>query len=61
MADESGNLFWRDGERNFNDPMAYAADLVVVETEALVPVGAIAPEMVMVPGLFVDRIVGPSS
>lgn len=61
MADESGNLFWRDGERNFNDPMAYAADLVVVETQELVPVGSIAPEMVMVPGLFVDRIVGPAS
>jgi 3-oxoacid CoA-transferase A subunit len=60
MADEAGNLFWRDGERNFNDPMACAADLVVVETDELVEPGTIPPELVMVPGLFVDRLVGPS-
>ncbi len=57
VADLGGNLTWRDGERNMNDPMAYAADLVIVQTSELTDVGGIAPELVMVPGLMVDRIV----
>lgn len=57
MADRSGNLSWTDGERNVNEVMAYAADLVVVQTNNLYEVGALAPEHVMAPGLVVDRIV----
>ena len=57
VADLAGNLTWRDGERNVNDPMAYAAALVIVEAAELTDVGGIAPELVMVPGLVVDRIV----
>lgn len=30
VADLAGKLTWRDGERNMNDPMTYAADLVMV-------------------------------
>lgn len=60
LADTRGNLFWRDGERNFNEPMAYAADLVVVEAFDLVEAGWIEPEIVMAPALVVDRIVAPA-
>lgn len=57
VADLAGNLTWRDGERNANEVMAYAADLVVVEADEIYEVGWIAPEHVMVPGLVVDRLV----
>ena len=60
IADPSGNLAWLDGERNFNDPMSYAADLVVVEAFEMYEVGWLPAEQVMVPGLVVDRIVPPN-
>jgi 3-oxoacid CoA-transferase A subunit len=59
VADPLGNLAWRDGERNFNDPMAYAADLVVAEAFEMYEVGWLPPEHVMVPGLVVDRVLPP--
>lgn len=59
IADPRGNLAWTDGERNFNDPMSSAADLVVVEAFEMYEVGWLPPEQVMVPGLVVDRIVAP--
>lgn len=61
QADRSGNLTWTDGERNVNEAVSYAADLVVVETNNLSEVGAVMPEHVMVPGFVVDRIVDVSS
>lgn len=57
IADRSGNLTWSGGERNFNEAMAYAADLVVVEATELFEVGWLPAEHVMVPGLVVDRVV----
>lgn len=60
-ADPEGNLTWRDGERNFNEAMAYAADLVVVEAFEMYEVGWLPAEHVMVPGLVVDRVVAPST
>ncbi|MFT7599416.1 MAG: 3-oxoacid CoA-transferase A subunit [Acidimicrobiales bacterium] len=59
IADPLGNLSWRDGERNFNEPMAYAADLVVVEAFEMYDVGWLPAEHVMVPGLVVDRVIAP--
>jgi len=59
IADPLGNLAWRDGERNFNEPMAYAADLVVVEAFEMYDVGWLPAEHVMVPGLVVDRVLPP--
>ncbi len=61
MADLAGNLAWRDGERNANEVMAYAADLVVVEADEIYEVGWFAPEHVMVPGLVVDRLVASAA
>jgi 3-oxoacid CoA-transferase subunit A len=56
-ADRFGNLrFWRTG-RNFNPVMATAAKTTIVETDELVANGAIDPDDVHLPGLFVHRIV----
>jgi 3-oxoadipate CoA-transferase alpha subunit len=56
-ADELGNLSYRLAARNFNPIMAMAADTTIAEVEELVPVGAIEPENVITPAIFVHRIV----
>ena len=56
-VDRLGNVWYRGTTRNFNPVMATAADLVIVEAEHLVEVGAIAPENVVTPGVLVDLIV----
>ena len=55
--DTAGNIWYRGGTSNFNIVMATAADLVIAEARDIVDVGAIAPEDVRTPGLFVDYIV----
>ena len=55
-ADVYGNLrFWRTS-RNFAPAMAMAARMTVVETTDLVPLGAIDPDDVHLPGAFVHRV-----
>jgi 3-oxoadipate CoA-transferase alpha subunit len=56
-ADGMGNLTYRLAARNFNPIMAMAAKTTIVETEEVVPVGAIEPENVITPAIFVHRIV----
>jgi 3-oxoacid CoA-transferase subunit A len=56
-ADASGNLVYRKTARNFNPMAATCAKVTVAEVEDLVPVGAIDPDQVHTPGIFVDRIV----
>jgi 3-oxoadipate CoA-transferase, alpha subunit len=56
-ADALGNLIYRLAARNFNPIMAMAAKTTIVEVEEIVPVGAIEPENVMTPAIFVHRIV----
>lgn len=56
-ADPHGNLQFRKTARNFNPVMATAAKVTVVEAEELVEVGAIDPDCVHTPGIFVQRIV----
>jgi 3-oxoacid CoA-transferase len=56
-ADEAGNLVYRLTEQNFNRAMATAADLVVAEVETIVPVGALDPNEVHTPGVYVDYLV----
>ncbi len=56
-ADEAGNAFYEGSTRNFNALMAMAADTVLLEADEIVPVGAIAPEAVMSPGLCVTRMI----
>ena len=56
-CDEAGNCWYKGTMRNFNPVMATAADLVIAETEYVVPVGEIEPENVMTQGIFVDYVV----
>ena len=56
-ADKSGNLQFRYTARNFNPAAAMAGKLCVVEVEEVVETGAIAPDDVHLPGIYVHRIV----
>ena len=57
VSDRFGNVrFWRTA-RNFNPVMASAAKLAIVECDKLVENGAIDPDDVHLPGIFVHRIV----
>jgi 3-oxoacid CoA-transferase subunit A len=56
-ADPHGNLVYRKTARNFNPVVASAGRVTVAEVEELVPLGAIDPDHVHTPGIFVHRIV----
>ena len=56
-ADKAGNLVFRKTARNFNPAAAMAGTACVVEVEQIVEVGAIDPDQVHLPGIYVDRIV----
>ena len=56
-CDEAGNCWYKGTMRNFNTVMATAADLVIAETEYVVPVGEIEPENMHTYGICVDYIV----
>ena len=55
-GDRWGNLIYRMAARNFNPVMATAADYVIAEVEELVELGALPPESVHTPGIFVNAI-----
>ncbi len=57
MADNYGNLVYRKSSRNFNPVMAMAAKTTIAEVENLVQDGALDPNEIMTPGIFVHRIV----
>jgi 3-oxoadipate CoA-transferase alpha subunit len=57
VADEAGNLRFRRSARNFNPVMAMAAGLTIVQVNRIIPVGALDPDDVHLPGVFVDRLV----
>lgn len=56
-VDKFGNIVYFGATRNFNQLMAPAADLVIVEAEEVLEVGDIDPNDVDTPGIFVDYIV----
>lgn len=56
-ADKSGNLQFRLTARNFNPAVAMAGKICVVEVEEIVEVGAMEPDSVHLPGIYVHRIV----
>ena len=56
-ADRWGNLTYRKSQRNFNPTMAMAADLAIVQVRHIVELGELDPEMIVTPGIFVDRVV----
>jgi 3-oxoacid CoA-transferase subunit A len=55
-GDAQGNLVYRHTARNFNPMMAMAGKITVAEVEHLVPVGALDPDQIHTPGIFVHRI-----
>ncbi len=57
LADEMGNLVYRRTARNFGPVMATAARTVAVQVDRVVPTGALDPEAVVTPSIYVDRVV----
>ncbi len=57
QADRFGNLTFRAAGRNLNPIMAMAGRLTIAQTEHLLEAGAIDPDHVKVPGIFVNRVV----
>ncbi len=55
-GDRMGNLVYRMSARNFNPMMAAAADHTIAEVEQLVEPGALDPDVVVTPGIYVDSI-----
>jgi 3-oxoacid CoA-transferase A subunit len=55
-GDKLGNLVFRRTSRNFNPMMATAAATTIVEVEELVEVGALDPDQIHLPGIYVKRI-----
>src|SRR5277367_64309 len=56
-ADRMGNLIYRKAARNFNPIMATAAKVTIVEVDEVVEIGALDPEAIVTPSIYVDRIV----
>ena len=56
-ADEAGNLQFRKTARNFNQPMATAGRVCVAEVEEIVPTGALDPDAIHLPGIYVKRMI----
>jgi 3-oxoadipate CoA-transferase, alpha subunit len=57
VADRMGNLVYRKTARNFGPVMATAATTTVAEVSRVVETGGLDPEVVVTPGIFVDRVV----
>ncbi|SDZ54740.1 3-oxoacid CoA-transferase subunit A [Herbiconiux ginsengi] len=56
-ADRWGNLIYRKTARNFGPLMAAAAATTIVQVDEVVELGALDPEAVVTPGIFVNRVV----
>ncbi|CAM5793561.1 MULTISPECIES: 3-oxoacid CoA-transferase subunit A [Brevibacillus] len=56
-ADRFGNLVYDTSARNFNPLVAMAGDITIVEADEIVEIGALDPEEIVTPGVFVNYIV----
>jgi len=56
-ADRWGNLVYRRTSRTFNATMAGAARVTVAEVDEIVELGELDPEVIVTPGIYVDRVV----
>jgi 3-oxoadipate CoA-transferase alpha subunit len=56
-ADRWGNLVYRKAARNFGPIMATAARCTIAQVSAIVELGALDPEIIVTPGIFVHRVV----
>ena len=57
QVDKFGNIHYHGSTRNFNNMMAAAADITIVEAMEVVEVGDLDPNSVHTPGVFVNYIV----
>ena len=57
QGDRWGNLVFRKAARNFGPVMAMAARCTVAQVDEVVPLGALDPEHIITPGIFVHRVV----
>jgi 3-oxoacid CoA-transferase subunit A len=55
-GDAAGNLVYRKTSRNFNPNAATCGKVCIAEVEEIVPVGALDPDGIHTPGIFVHRI-----
>jgi 3-oxoadipate CoA-transferase alpha subunit len=55
-ADRWGNLTYRSSARNFNPVIAAAAKLTIVQSQHIVELGALDPEKIATPGIYVNRV-----
>jgi 3-oxoadipate CoA-transferase alpha subunit len=55
-ADRWGNLTYRSSARNFNPVMATAAKLTIAQAQHIVDLGALDPEKLATPGIYVTRV-----
>lgn len=55
-GDTTGNLVYKGTARNFNPMMAAAGKITIAEVEELVPIGALDPNEIHTPGIYVQRI-----
>jgi len=56
-ADRWGNLVYRKAARNFGPIMAMAAKCTIVQVDQVVELGELDPEVIVTPGIFVQRVV----
>lgn len=56
-ADATGNVVFRKTARNFNVPAATCGKVCIVEVEEIVPVGALDPDGIHLPGVYVQRLI----
>ncbi|MBC7479742.1 MAG: CoA transferase subunit A [Pseudorhodobacter sp.] len=56
-ADPSGNLEFRKTARNFNPPAATSGKICIAEVEEIVPLGALDPDKIHLPGIYVHRLI----
>ena len=56
-ADRWGNLVYRKAARNFGPVMCMAAAVSIVQVREIVELGALDPEAIVTPGIFVKRVV----
>jgi 3-oxoacid CoA-transferase subunit A len=56
-ADTAGNVVYRKTARNFNPVMATAGKVTVAEVEEIVPAGALDPDQIHTPSIYVDRVI----
>lgn len=60
-ADKAGNLVFRKTARNFNPECAMAGKITIAEVEEIVETGALDPDDIHLPGIYVNRIIVNSS